>query len=539
MYKAGYRHPKGLFFLFLTEMGERFGFYALQAILVLYMAQSLRFNDEKTYMLYGVFGSLAYFTPVLGGWVADRWLGFKYCILIGGVFLVAGYLLSSIPDEKFFFGGLGAVIVGNGFFKPCISSLVGELYAHDDEHRESGFTIFYMSINLGALAIPLFIGDLVNRFGWKWGFWLAAIGISAGMIVFGLGRARLSRVGNIPTHSPLARNKDGAPRCDKQAGMDRNLIRSPNKASVKSCAHSPVESGEKTFDAMNPAFKGRASDLSLSYFSRALFWLGTTVSLAAILTGFIFYYPKQIDILLVIMILLTAVYLIRVVLRQPRASKNRLFACLVLMLISVVFWAFYSQMFTSLMLFAMRNMKKEMLGFSINAEFTQFFNPFFIVCFSPVISWIWHWLSQRRINPSTPVKFFIGILSLSLGFLFLSGILAWFCSDGICSPWWLAGSYLFLTFGELFVAPIGLAMVTRLAPAHLAGLMMGAWFLSISVGYLAGSFLAMLTDAPSNISPTASIGIYSHAFQLYGILAMSAAIACFCLVPWLTRVRQM
>lgn len=475
-------HPKGLFLLFFTELWERFGFYTLQTIIVLYMTQSLLYSDEKTYLLYGVFGSLIYFTPVLGGYLADRFMGFRQSIAIGGILFIIGYILTAVPDEKTFYIGLSIVILANGFFKPCVSSVVGQLYLHDDPRRDSGFTLFYMGINIGSLIPPLITGFLVAHFGWHWGFLLAAIGMSVGMIIFFCGKKRLGAAGEVPLASPIRKNG------------------------------------------------------SRKWFYYLL--LGCGILIAIFFVQLVFYFPKEADVLLIAAACLIIVNLVRLLFKEQPEQRHKMQACLILMLIAVVFWAFYSQMFTSLMLFASRNMGRHMLGIGIDAEFTQFFNPFFIVLLSPVLSWFWLRLDRHNGHPSIPMKFSLGVLMLAFGFLFLGGATAFFSQGGISSPWCLAIYYLFQTMGELLLSPIGLAMVTRLSPPHLVGMMMGVWFLMTSTGFLIGSFLATLADVPKDALPEVSGAIYSHTFYLFGFLAMIFAAGCLLLIPYLKKLIQ-
>jgi proton-dependent oligopeptide transporter, POT family len=474
------RQPKGLFLLFFTEMWERFGFYTLQTIVVLYMSQALLYSDEKTYLLYGAFGSLIYFTPVVGGYLADRFIGFQRSILIGGVLYIVGYILAALPYEKALFFGLSTVILANGFFKPNVSSLLGELYQREDPRRDSGFTIFYMEINIGSLMPPLITGFLVSRYGWHWGFLLASLGMGLGMIIFLMGKTRLGTKGDVPATSPI----------HKSPSAKRYLY----------------------------------------------LWLTGGILLSVFLLHYVFYFPKEADFIMIAASILIVLHVMRVMLRENPESRRNMLACLILMLISVIFWAFYSQMYTSLMLFASRNMDKQMLGLPIDAEFTQFFNPFFIIALSPVLSMFWIWLDRRRANPTTPMKFSIGVLSMAFAFLFLSGAIALFSKAGVLSPWWLVGNYFFFTIGELLLSPIGLAMVTKLAPPNFVGMMMGIWFLMTSVGYLLGSMLATLADVPKEAAANVSIVIYSHAFTLFGSLAMAVALVCFLLVPYLKKL---
>ena len=211
-------------------------------------------------------------------------------------------------------------------------------------------------------------------------------------------------------------------------------------------------------------------------------------------------------------------------------------ACLILTVISIGFWAVYNQTFTSLMLFADRNMSKELLGFTIDAEFTQFFNPFFIIVLSPILSWLWLHLHNKNKNPSTPLKFSVGILCMAIGYFVLGGGVLTFNVDGNASPWWLILSYFIQTVGELLISPIGLAMVTRLTPRHLVGLMMGVWFLTQSAAFAIGGGLATISDVPKEITGTVSLEIYGHAFIAYGLISLVLAVIGFALIPFLNKL---
>ncbi len=222
--------------------------------------------------------------------------------------------------------------------------------------------------------------------------------------------------------------------------------------------------------------------------------------------------------------------------REQPEQRRKLIACLILILISVGFWALYNQTYTSLMLFADRNMSKEWLGMTIDAEFTQFFNPFFIVLLSPILSWLWVRLDKKGRDPSTPMKFSLGVLCMAVGFLFLGGGIYFFHSSGESSPWWLIVSYFIQTVGELLLSPIGLAMVTRLTPRHLVGMMMGVWFLTLSAAFAIGGWLATLSDVPKETTGNASLMIYTHAFLIYGAISVVLAGISFALVPYLKRL---
>ena len=473
--------PKGLYLLFFTELWERFGFYMVQTILVLYMSKGLKYSDSSAYLLYGAFSSMLYLTPVLGGYLADKFIGFRQSILIGGVLFMIGYAIMAIPGERSLFLGLSIVILGNGFFKPNVSSIVGSLYREEDPRREGGFTLFYMGINIGSLIPPIFAGALVAAYTWGSGFLLASVGMLVALITFLVGKSRLGHAGAVPEKSYLHRSK-----------------------------------------AIKKGF----------YF---LLFIGIVVS--ALVLQLLLFHPKETNLILI----LASVGIIGVVLfclfKEQKEQRRKMIACLILIIISMGFWAVYNQTFTSLMLFAERNMSKDLLGLTIDAEFTQFFNPFFIIILSPILSWFWVKLDAKGKNPSTPMKFSLGILFMAIGFFALGiGVLLFHTEGGDASPWWLILSYFLQTIGELLISPIGLAMVTRLSPPRLVGMMMGVWFLTLSAAFAVGGGLATIADVPKSIHGSASLDIYSHAFFIYGGIALALAIFSFALVPFLKRL---
>ncbi|MBS0603952.1 MAG: MFS transporter [Verrucomicrobia bacterium] len=473
------KQPRGLYLLFFTELWERFGFYTLQTIIILYMTKALLMTDDSAYLLYGAFSSMLYLTPVIGGYVADRYLGFQRSIIIGGVLLTLGYLLTAIPGTKFFFLGLSVIIVANGLFKPNVSSILGDLYRPGDARRDGGFTLFYMGINIGSLLPPLFTGYLVSKYGWHSGFLVAAFGMAIGLATFIFGKSRLRSSGALPAMSPLHHRS-----------------------------------------------------ASVTFYT--LFYVAVIGCIAALM--FLFHFPGETDLILAIASLAILGVVVYYLLKEKPAQRNKLIACLILILISVGFWAIYNQTFTSLMLYADRNMNKEFLGFTIDAEFTQFFNPFFIVLFSPILSRLWISLNRKKSNPSTPSKFSFGVLFMALGFFFLGFGGVYFGQDGETSSYWLVGSYLLQTIGELLLSPIGLAMITTLSPKHLVGMMMGVWFLTQAAAFAIGGGLATLASVPAKTTAVNALAIYDKAFFIYGSLSLALAILSFILVPYLKKL---
>jgi len=472
------KQPPALYLLFFTELWERFGFYTLQTIIILYMTKALYMSDDRAIMLYAAFSSLLYLTPTIGGYLADRYLGFQRAIMLGGVLLIISYLVTAMAGEQTFFFGLSLLICANGFFKPNVSSLVGELYGENDPRRDGGFTLFYMGINLGSLIPPLIAGTIVTYYGWHAGFLLAAIGMTIGQIIFILGRKHLNGAGEFP-NTP-----------------DKKLP--------------------------DPIF----------YFFLSFGLVG-----AIALCHLAFQYPeitnKIIEGAAALILLITLFFLMK----EPIVQRKRMLACLVLIVISIGFWSLYNQTFTSLMLFADRNMDKHILGLPLDAEATQFFNPFFIILLSPILSRLWVSLDPFGLNPSIQMKFSLGVLFMSLGFLLLAFGSNFFATNGITSPWWLVCSYFLQTIGELLLSPIGLAMITVLCPKHLVGMMMGVWFFSQAAAFAIGGMLANIAAVPpGQISSHASLAIYGHAFTVYGFISLIIAIISFSLIPFLKNM---
>jgi POT family proton-dependent oligopeptide transporter len=475
--------PKGLYPLFFTEMWERFGFYTVQTILILYMSKGLLLTDNASYMLYGVFSSLLYLTPVAGGYLADRFMGYKRAIILGAVLLALGYAVIGLNSEKSLFWGLSIVIIANGFFKPNVSSIVGDLYkTEDDPRRDGGFILFYMGINIGSLIPPIFAGALVRGYGWGSGFFIAAIGMIIALVTFISRLHPMKKIGNLPEKSPL---------------------------------HKP---------GMNKIFY-------------TLLTLGILILIG--LVHILFHYPKEGNLILIFATLAIIGTVLFFIFKESNEQRKKLYACLILILISIGFWAIYNQTFTSLMLFAERNMSKSFLGLTIDAEFTQFFNPFFIILLSPFLSKLWIKLDREGANPSTPAKFTLGVLCIAIGFFVLYGGNRLFNDQGISSAWWLVLSYFIQTIGELCLSPIGLAMITRLAPKHLVGMMMGVWFLTQAAAFAIGGFLATLSNVPKNTTTIQSLQIYDQAFLIYGLYALALTIVSFALIPFLKGLIEM
>lgn len=473
------KQPRGLYLLFFTELWERFGFYTIQTIIILYMTKALMMKDTHANLLYAAFSSLLYLTPIIGGYLADRYLGFQRAIILGGALFIIGYFVCAFENQAIFILGLSIIICANGLFKPNVSGIVGELYEKNDPRRDGGFTLFYMGINIGALIPPLIAGVLVTRYGWHSGFLLAAAGMIIGQLMFQFGRKKyLGQAGNLPKRS-----------------------------------RHPV---------------------SLTYRFYGLLFTGIIISIG--LCQLAFQYPMVTNYLVGIAAAVVLLVILFYLSKESLLGRKKMGASLILIVISVAFWSLYNQTFTSLMLFADRNMEKTFLGIPFDAEATQFFNPFFIIALSPILSRFWIKLDRIKLNPSTQMKFFLGVLFMCFGYF----LLAWGAShathQGLTSSWWLAASYLLQTIAELLISPIGLAMITVLSPKHLVGMMMGVWFFAQAASFVFAGVLANIAAVPAALSPEASLPVYAHAFTVYGFIALIMAVVSYMLVRVIDRM---
>ncbi|OGT47148.1 MAG: hypothetical protein A3E83_05170 [Gammaproteobacteria bacterium RIFCSPHIGHO2_12_FULL_41_20] len=467
MYSSqSHHHPRALPFLFLTEMWERFGFYVVQGLLILYMTQYFGFSDSASYTILGTFTALAYIAPIVGGFLADRLLGFKQAIIWGGLFLVLGYALMSLSTKASFYPALATIVVGNGLFKPNISSLLGTQYTIDNPRRDAGFTIFYVGINIGALLAGLSSGYIKDYFGWHVSFILASLGLIIGLSTFTFGLKYI----NLP-ESLLPLQKY------------RHL-------------HSP--------------------------------WLIGYAIIAILLLSLLLGNDVVADWLLPSLGVVLLVFLTLLTLRQQPQYRYPLFMLIILILSSITFWMLFLQMFFSANLFIDRLVNKNLAGFHISTTVFYALESVFIILLGPLFAWIWQYLSQHNKNPSPINKFALGIFCAGCGFLIL-GISTLFANDmGLVNPLWIAAAYLLITIGELLLSPIGLSAVTLLSPPHLIGMMMGIWFVATGFGGIFAGWLAKLASVPEAVTTLSiKLAIYQHAFLYYAYIAFAMAVILF------------
>jgi POT family proton-dependent oligopeptide transporter len=451
-------HPRGLSTLFFTEMWERFSYYGMRALLILFMtapaaAGGLGFDTARAGPIYALYVSSVYLLSVPGGWVADRVLGLRRTVFVGGVIIMSGHICLAVPSIATFYLGLVLIAIGTGLLKSNVSVLVGKLYQPDDVRRDAGYSIYYMGINSGALIAPIITGWLAQsdtfkgilesagiapENSWHWGFGAAAVGMFLGLVQYVLGGKHLSPDGLLPVRptDPVAAAK--VERQVRLVGVVTLIVLMVLGAFALS--------GVIAIDA--------------EVISRNFGWV-----LIAVTVGFIAW-----------------LFLLG---RWTRDERKSLVVIAVLFLAATVFWMAYEQAGSTLNLFAQRSVDNRVLGHSFPASWYQSLPPLFIITFAPLFAAIWIRLGPR--NPSSPAKFAIGLLLLGLGFAVMIGAATSAMSGARVSPLWLVLSYWLQTMGELCLSPVGLSAMSKLAPVRIAGLVMGVWFLALAVGnYLAG-----------------------------------------------------
>lgn len=478
-------HPPGLFVLFFAEMWERFSFYGMRAILVFYLTKHFLFDETPAYAIYGAYTSLVYITPVIGGYLADRYLGARKAVLFGGLFIAIGHLLIAAAEGpagtqggylSAFYLALAFIIVGTGFLKANVASIVGELYPRDDMRRDPAYSIFYMGINVGGMIGPLICGYLGEKVGWSWGFGAAGIGMLLGLANFVIFRSSLGGAGE--------------PR-------DPVLLRARGPAGI---------SREWTIYAT-----GAVAVL-------AAWWLVRNQAIVGWL-------------LLAFAVLTFAFIVWRSVLQLPQVERDRIFAALFLIALNPLFWALFEQAGSSLNTFTDQRVDRSLFGYQVPASWFQSINSFFIIVFAPLFAGLWTWLGRRRLEPNTPAKFGIGLALVGAGFL---ALVAGNNPSGLTSAWFIVLIYLLHTFGELCFSPVGLSAMTRLSVASMTGLMMGTWYLATAGGEFLAGQIAQLTGG-ENVPAARIIHVYSE----IGWVVLVAGVIVVAVSPLIARLMHL
>jgi POT family proton-dependent oligopeptide transporter len=423
-------HPRGLATLFMTEMWERFSYYGMRALLLLYMVGSvsqpgLGFGEKRASLIYALYTGTVYLMGIPGGFIADRWLGHRRAVFVGGVLIAAGHFSMAFPSIPTFYLGLCLIILGTGLLKPNVSTIVGTLYARDDTRRDAGFSLFYMGINLGAFIGPIICTPLGQQINWHYGFAAAGVGMVFGLIQYVYGQKYLV---------PVSAAK-------------------PSK--VEPLAPEPIA-------------------------------------------------PKT---------------------PFTREDWGRIAAASILTLFALIFWAGFEQAGSSLTLFADRATRLTFFGRQFASGLFQSVEPLFVIVFSPVFAWLWLKLGKR--NPSSPMKFTLGLFFLTLSFLLILPAAKYYQTHQLrVSPFWLIGLYFLQCMGELCLSPVGLSMITKLSPARIVGFMMGIWFFATAAGnYLAGWVAGFLENRT-----------YSEVFTIAFATAAAATLIAAIMIPPIRRL---
>ena len=498
--KAFFGHPIALSTLFASEMWERFSYYGMRALLVLFLTATYAsggFNmaELDAFTIYGIFTGLVYVTPIIGGMLADKFFGQRKSIYIGGLTMAVGQFLLSASAwlansgadmdlrKTLFFAGLGILIAGNGFFKPNISTMVGELYDNNDPRKDGGFTIFYMGINIGAFFSPLVAGKLGEQVAWQYGFLAAGIGMTIGTTWFLFRSHTLGHIG------------------------------------------------------MPPKVKAERVRLLIEdWFSILAYVIGVVALIFGIIIGWSEIPSLISDIIIYVLAIGGTLFLITSIFKGTtgKAEWSRVGVILVLAVFNIFFWSGFEQAGTTFNIFARDNTQRMIGNWEIPASWFQSINAFYIVVFAPIFSVLWVKLDKKRLNPNTPMKFAWGMILLALGFVIMA--LAYSRSTSgeqirLVSPMWLVMVYLMHTWGELCLSPIGLSMVTKLSPAKLVSTMMGVWMGS----FAAGNFVASQMKAIS-IHLQNALGMEIQVFWLIAIQSAIIALILVALSPWLKRM---
>ncbi len=494
-------HPRGLLVCFTTELWERFSFYGMKYLLLLYLTKYHLFTDSSGLEVLGSYAALVYAMPVIGGLLADRYLGMRKAVVFGGILLVLGHLGMAIEGEQarseggqvlrdegalqVFYFSLALIVIGVGFLKPNISTIVGRLYREDDPRRDSGFTIFYMGINLGAFSATLLCGYLGETFGWRYGFGVAGIGMLVGLASFLAGQRHL--------------HGQAEPR-DPALLLQQSPLGISKELAIYLCGLLGVIAAWQMLQ-----FHGAVGHL-------------LHIMSVAVLVGLGWFITTKCN----------------------PVERSRMIVLVLLTMSTVVFWALFEQSAASMTLFADRVMDRTLLGVELTASQFGAMNSFFIFLFAPIFAWLWTVLGRRGLEPSTPLKFSLGIAQAGLGFCALVFGAASPNEAGLVAAYWMVLAYLLHTTGELCLSPVGLSAVTKLAVPGVVGVMMGAWFLATAYSEFVAVQLAKLAAIETVDGAVADTGTalasYTELFTNLGYIGLGCAALLLLATPVLKKM---
>jgi POT family proton-dependent oligopeptide transporter len=506
-------HPKGLYVCFFTELWERFSFYGMKALLFLYITKYHLFTDEHGYELLGAYGALVYAMPVIGGLLADRYLGMRKAVIFGASLLVLGHLGMAfeghqatlvegvkVRDEgalQVFYFSLSLIIMGVGFLKPNVSTIVGKLYPENDPRRDSGFTIFYAGINAGAWLAPLLCAYLGETYGWQYGFGLAGIGMIAGLIVFIKGQKYLQGHGEVPYPEKLTK---------KTLGI-----------SMQQWIYVGTFVGLFLVWGLMQTHSISLQIVNWLPSTTPVVWFLHTTSLI-VLTGIIWFMAKYCN----------------------KQERQQMMALFLIIIAGLMFFALYEQTYSSWVAMSDRVMDRRTFGIEWSTGQLTSFGALFILLLTPLFAWLWPYLERKNMNPSTPMKMVIGLVFAALSFLVLVWATRSPMESGLISVWFLILAYFVLEIGEMALSPISLSAVTQLSVKRVVSLMMGAWFLGTSYSEILAAELSKLAAIETDGGKITDIGFaiskYEELFIFSAKLGFAAAIIFLILTPWMKKL---
>jgi POT family proton-dependent oligopeptide transporter len=488
--RSFFGHPRGLSTLFFTEMWERFSYYGMRALLMLYMTSKLRdgglgFDEKYASVLYATYVSSVWYLPLVGGWLADKFLGARRAVLLGGIIIACGHYSMVFDSIPTFYAALILISFGTGLLKPNVSTMVGELYAPEDKRRDAGFSIFYMGINLGAFISPFLTGFLgqslrfksvISYFGfnpahaWHWGFAAAGVGMTIGVIQYVLGGKHL-----------------------RGAGVK---AQKPNES---------VSAPKKSLDLITVLLSVVGGLLGAAVGYRFNGWIDVPFwTVCGYFVGYLGGTTRHLK----------------------GEELMRVLVIFILVVFSIIFWMTYEQAGSSMTLFADRLTRNQIFGWTFPSSWWQSLPPIFVILLAPVFAFIWQRMGDRQ--PSSPAKFAFGLLFAGIAFCVIT-FAASLTGGGRVSPLWLFVVYFIQTLGELCLSPVGLSTITKLSPARMVGLMMGVWFLSISVGsYIAGRMGQLFVAGTPEV--------LTHAFGIFSAISLAAALLLTLLTPLIKKM---
>ncbi|MEG1590126.1 Di-/tripeptide transporter [Chryseobacterium sp. MOF25P] len=487
------KYPKQIWSLFFSEMWERFCFYGMRGMLVFFMISQLNFHEKEANLQYGATQAFVYAFTFVGGLFADKILGFRKSLFWGGLLMIVGSLILATDPHKFFFLGIAFTVVGTGFFKPNISSMVGQLYKPNDSRADAGFSLFYAGINLGALlggylCIAIGKGELLSHLipeglHWNVAFGLAAIVMVISLINFIFTQRSLGTIGLQPGHP------------------DHEVKSAPM-----------------------PKWK------EYGVYILSLIFIPIIMTMVSV--------PEYTDYFMWTVGPLTLVYLFFEMSKVTSAERKKLWAALIFIIFSILFWGIYEQSGGSLSIFAAKNLNKDLFGLDPNGV-NNSGGAFFIIFLAPLLGLLWIWLSKRKLEPNTIIKFGLGFIFLGLGYYVLFATRLFADLQGITSLNFFTIALLVITLGELCLSPIGLSIMTKLSTKNLQGMMMGMWFLASAYGqYVAGIIGASLADAKEGSTNYDALITYTEGYKQLGLYAVIAGVVLILISPWVKKLMQ-